>query len=330
MRGMCPLASGSSPSPVVEGLPFTGPWMLAPMEGVTEPCFRGLVLARNDATRLGGAFTEFVRVSDRLLPDRVLEQHLGTERFDTPVGLQLMGADADIVAQTAQRAVACGAPLVDLNFGCPARGAIRGCAGSAVLRDPSQLEALTAAVVRAVGETPVTAKIRAGYDDDSLLEELARAAEAAGARMLTVHCRTRAEHYTPEVRWERIARAVAAVSIPVCGNGGVADHADLERMRAETGCRFVMVGHGALRDPWIFSGHAATPAESADFLLEYAAGLPPQRRFTRLKQLIRHWTAGALFGPAGYDAPERQRWLREQDRQVLMSYLDRTAGMAVT
>ena len=98
-------------------------------------------------------------------------------------------------------------------------------------------------------------------------------------------------------------------------------------MRRETGCRFVMVGHGALRDPWIFSGREATRAEAARFLVEYAAGLPPRRRFTRVKQLIRHWTAGGLFGEAGYEVPERQRWLREQDPE---RFLTRLAALART
>lgn len=319
-----------TPHPIEPGLPFTGPWLLAPMEGVTEPRFRGLVLAANDPAQLGGAFTEFVRVSDRALPELVLERHLGTQHFAAPVGLQLMGAEPELVAETAQRAVSCGAPLIDLNFGCPAKGALRGCAGSAMLRDPRSLAALIETVVRAVPDTPVTAKIRAGFDDDSGVEQLARAVEDGGARMLTVHCRTRAEAYQPEVHWERIARAVSATALPVCGNGGIAHHADLERMRRETGCRFAMVGHGALRDPWIFEGRDATRAEAARFLVEYAAGLPPKRRMTRIKQLLRHWTAGNLFGPAGYGAPERQRWLREQDPACLFEYIEEAARVAVS
>ena len=147
---------------VARSLPFTAPWLLAPMEGVTEPSFRDLVLARNGPSQLGGAFTEFVRVIDRPLPHHVLARHLGTRRFAQPVGLQLMGADRAALAESARRAVELGAPLVDLNFGCPAKGALRGCAGSAVLRDPAQLEATVRACVDALPDHPVTAKIRAG------------------------------------------------------------------------------------------------------------------------------------------------------------------------
>jgi tRNA-dihydrouridine synthase C len=305
-------------------LPFTAPWLLAPMEGVTEPCFRDVVLGRNAATELGGAFTEFVRVSEVPTPPHVLRRHLGPQRFDAPVGLQLMGSDLAKLAATAQSAVECGAPLVDLNFGCPAKGAIRGCAGSALLKDPAAVERVVRAVARALPATPVSAKIRAGYDDASQIEALARAVEAGGAALLTVHCRTRAEAYRPGVDWKRIARAVAAVSIPVCGNGSVATHADLQRMRDETGCAFVMVGRGALADPWIFSGTRVSRAEAARFLLDYADAMRTRAQFpaggilARLKQLFRHWTAGGLFAEH-----ERRAWLQQSDGAALLARLER-------
>jgi tRNA-dihydrouridine synthase C len=281
-------------------LPFTATALLAPMEGVTEPCFRDLVLEENPASVLGGAFTEFARVSNRALPVPVLERHLGPNRFDAPVGLQLMGSDPALVAETARHALEAGAPLVDLNFGCPSKGALRGCAGSALLDEPPLVERLVRACTDAVDAAgPVTAKIRAGGEDDALLEDLARAAEAGGAAMLTVHCRTRAEGYQDEAPWERIARAVEAVSIPVCGNGGVLEHADVERMRAATGCAHVMIGRAALADPWIFSGRRVEAAEAADFLVRYAERLAASGRSTRrvagrLKQLLVTWSAGGL------------------------------------
>jgi tRNA-dihydrouridine synthase C len=315
-----------------DGLPFTARNLLAPMEGVTEPCFRDLVLARNPPSHLGGAFTEFVRVVRHALPARTLREHLGVRRFGAPVGLQLMGADLAALAETARRAIEVGAPLVDLNFGCPAKGAIAGCAGSALLKDPRSVEEVVAACRRAVDRAsdpaiPVTAKIRAGYDDDRLLEDLARAAEAGGAAMLTVHCRTRAEAYQDEVDWSRIARAVRAVSIPVCGNGGIGVHADFERMRSETGAALAMVGRGALADPWIFSGVRVTAADAARFLLDYADALGaqsvagPRGAAGRLKQLLRHWTAGDLVGD------DRESWMREPDPETLFARLEEIAGV---
>jgi tRNA-dihydrouridine synthase C len=311
-------------------LPFTGPWLLAPMEGVTEPCFRDLVLERNPPELLGGAFTEFVRITQAPPPQRILRAHLGPRRFEAPVGLQLMGSDLEVLAEAARRAVAAGAPLLDLNFGCPAKGALRACAGSALLRDPAALELVVRTCVDAVPGTPVTAKIRAGYDDAEHVEELAQAAEQGGATLLTIHCRTRAEAYCPEVDWRRIARAVTAVSIPVCGNGGVEQHADLARMRHETGCAFVMVGRGALADPWIFSGHRACAAEAARFFLDYVAsmnaiaGFPARSCLARVKQLLTHWKAAGLAGGRP-GTPERTKWLREPELARILESLEATA-----
>lgn len=305
------------------GLPFTSPWLLAPMEGVTEPCFRDLVLARNPAHALGGAFTEFVRVSEVPTPKRILLKHLGPKRFDAPVGVQLMGSDLEKLARTAARAVECGAPIVDLNFGCPAKGAIAGCAGSAMLREPASVERVVRIVAQACGSTPVSAKIRAGFDHARDVEVLARAAENGGAALLTVHCRTRAEAYCESVDWSRIERAVKSVSIPVCGNGSVKCFADLERVRRETGCAFAMVGRGALADPWIFSGVAVTRQAAASFLLEYAATMSERHQVpaagfgARLKQLLRYWTAGGLVT----DEANRKEWLAEPSGDVLLARL---------
>jgi tRNA-dihydrouridine synthase C len=298
------------------------------MEGVTAPSFRDLVLARNPPSALGGACTEFVRVVDTPVPVKVMRRHLGPHRFAQPVSLQLMGSDLECLARSAIHAVAAGAAVVDLNFGCPAKGALRGCAGSAALKDARQLERTVAAVARAIPGHPVTGKIRAGFDDASRVEDLARAVEAGGAWMLTIHCRTRAEAYCDEVDWTRIARAVAAVSIPVCGNGGVSSHADLERLRSETGCAYAMVGRAALGDPWIFHGAATTEADAARFLLDYAEALfatgEPSKKGVagRLKQLLVHWTAGALCRPT------RESWLHMEDPQELFDRLALVAGEA--
>jgi tRNA-dihydrouridine synthase C len=308
----------------VKSLPFTGPWLLAPMDGVTEPVFLELVLARNPPEHLGGAFTEFVRVTDHPLPVKLLAARLELEPFEAPVGLQLMGADLAALAETARNAELAGAPLLDLNFGCPAKGALRGCAGSATLTDPGRVEATVRACREAVTKIPVTAKMRAGFEDDALLEDNVRAAEAGGAALVTVHCRTKAEGYCPELDWSRIARAVEVARGPVCGNGGVKTHADLERMRSETGCELVMVGHGALADPWIFSGAEVSADEAARFLLEYserlcAAGASTKGSVQRVKQLLVHWTAGGL-------SQDRSSWLKEPEPQKLLARLRGVSG----
>lgn len=310
-------------------LPFTSPWLLAPMEGVTEPCFRDVVLERHDPRDLGGAFTEFVRVSRQALPGWKLAHHLGPVRFPQPVGCQLMGSEAGPLAATTDEAIGAGAPLVDLNFGCPTNRAIKGCAGSALLEFPERIEEFVRACVAAAGgRVPVTAKIRSGLSDDRRLEDLARAAEAGGAAMITVHCRTREEGYRDCADWTRVARAVAAVSVPVCGNGSIETHADLERMRRETGCAYAMVGRAALGDPWIFSGRQVTPADAARFLLDYVQRMHERTRLSRdavagrVKRLLSFWSAGGLLGadPASCRA-ERRRLLSEKAAERLWDWL---------
>ncbi|MCC7169290.1 MAG: tRNA-dihydrouridine synthase family protein [Planctomycetes bacterium] len=310
-------------------LPFTAPALLAPMEGVTEPCFRELVLARNPPTHLGGTFTEFVRVVDHPVPKTVLRRHLGArgelatraarrnDETTAAVGLQLMGSDLVAVEATAAHAAELGVALLDLNFGCPARGATSTCAGSALLRTPQRVAELVRTAVRGVQDRlPVTAKIRAGYDDDANLEQLARAAEDGGASLLTVHCRTRAEGYRSDaVDWSRIERAVRAVSIPVCGNGGVESHADIERMRMRTGAAFAMIGRGALRDPWIFCGREVDFDTARAFLAEYfdtlvtRGSFAPAGALARSKQLVHYFRAGGVVESLG--GPKA--WLAETD-----------------
>jgi len=325
-----PAGAAAVPAPYrpADGLPFTAPWLLAPMEGVTAPSFRGLVLARHTAEQLGGAFTEFVRVVDRPVAPKEIAKHLGDERFPIPVGVQLMGRDEPGVEGSARNVADLGVPVVDLNFGCPARGALKGCAGAAALREPEGLRRVVAAAVRGVeGRIPVTAKIRAGFDHARDVEALARAAEDGGASMLTIHCRTRREGYQDEVDWTRIARAVDAIRIPVAGNGSARVHADLERMRRETGCAYVMVGRAALGDPWMFSGREVGRAEAARFLSEYGdtlleCGAPEKAAVGRIKQLIGHWTAGRLIA----SELDRDRWLRRTDHGAFLDDLRSIAG----
>ena len=234
-----------------------------------------------------------------------------------------MGPNPETMAETARRVEALGVvPVLDINFGCPAKGALKSSAGSAALRDPRALESLVRTVADAVSTIPVTAKIRAGFDDADHVEELARAVEQGGAAMLTIHCRTRAEKYQDQVYWERIARAVSAVSIPVCGNGSIEKHADLERMRRETGCRYAMVGRGALADPWIFSGEKVDKARAFRFLCCYVEAMrrrgpgQPRGLAARVKQLIRYWTAGDAVNDT------RTSWLREPDPGRFLTRLE--------
>ena len=301
------------------GLTFDPATYLAPMEGVTDRSFRGLALEQNPGA-VGAACTEFLRVSQHPIAAERIALELGDPVPGVAVGVQLMGNDPAVVAETARRAVAVGAAFVDLNFGCPAPKVFQHCAGSALLGEPDLLGALVRATVEAAG-VPVTAKIRAGIDHDQEVEEIARRVEQAGAALLTVHGRLRIEKYTQPTDWSRIRRAVAAVSIPVIGNGSAETPADIDRMLDETGCAGVMVGRAAIGNPWIFGawraqrlGLPAPPAPDAiAWLHEYearmlAGGAQPRQALGRLKQ-----AAKAMAAAGTLKIPDRTELLRSQD-----------------
>jgi tRNA-dihydrouridine synthase C len=317
---------GAAPEPYLPGLPYTAPGLLAPMEGVTDPCFRDLIFSRQGPEALGGATTEFLRVVDVPVSRRCIEATLGERRWPQPVALQLMGSHAAALGETVRRAVDLGVPLIDLNFGCPAKGAVRTCAGSGLLDQPGRLEELVRTAVLAAGAVPVSAKLRAGISHDRDVERLVCAAEAGGAALITLHCRTREEGYRDCADWERLRRATRVLAVPLCGNGGIEQHADLERLRRETGCQLAMVGRAALADPWIFSGRQVTRAEAAQFLIDYWHALcadgaaTPTGALSRLKQMFRFFRAGGLI------APVRQAWLHARDPDTVRACLERIAA----
>ena len=227
--------------------------MLAPMEGVVDHTMRELL------TSLGGldrCVTEFVRVSERLLPPRVFyrlcpELHNGGKTASgVPVYLQLLGGDPSVVAENAARAAQLGAPGIDLNFGCPAKTVNKSDGGSILLREPQRVADITAAVRRAVpADTPVTVKTRLGYEDQALFLDIVQGIAAAGATELTVHARTKRHGYRPPAYWEEIARAREALNIPVIANGEIWNTGDALRCQQVSGCDDLMLGRGALCRP---------------------------------------------------------------------------------
>ena len=227
--------------------------MLAPMEGVIDHTMRELL------TSLGGidrCVTEFVRVSERLLPPRVFRRLCpeldrgGTTPSGVPVYVQLLGGQPGVMAENAARAAQLGAPGIDLNFGCPAKTVNRSDGGSIILREPRRVHDITAAVRRAVPtEVPVTVKTRLGYENRDLFLDIARGIEAAGANELTVHARTKRHGYRPPAYWEDIAAAREVVSLPVIANGEIWSAGDALRCRQISGCEDLMLGRGALCRP---------------------------------------------------------------------------------
>lgn len=306
---------------------FRTPLLLAPMEGVTDPSFRGVVL---DLGGVGGASTEFVRVSSSVIPTRVISRHLGPPRTDVPVAVQLMAAACEHLAETVVNAEAAGAAWIDLNFGCPVARVCGKGAGSALLADPPRIREIVAEAVGAT-ELPVSAKIRVGLDDASRLDEIVDAVSAGGAAMLTVHGRRRADGLQNPANWEWIAAATARWKTrsrgPSCGNGDVGSADDARRMMRETGCDLVLVGRGAIANPFVFREFAGGPPATADeavrFEMAYEDSIHPvvssPYRLGRIKQLLRYYRAGGLFEGREDD---RERLLRTQDMPSIRAWFE--------
>lgn len=258
--------------------------LLAPMEGLADDVLRDVL------TRVGGydrAVTEFVRVSGTLLPARAFVRispelaNGGRTAAGTPVAVQLLGSDPECLAANAARLALLAPPGIDLNFGCPAPTVNRHRGGAALLGEPELLNAIVAAVRAAVpAAIPVTAKMRLGIADASPAIDCAQALAEGGAQSLTVHARTKAQGYRPPAHWEWIAHIREAVKVPVVANGEVWTVEDWRRCRATSGCEDVMLGRGAVSDPWLarrIRGTAA-PAPTAD---EWHALLPHIAAFWR-------------------------------------------------
>ena len=227
--------------------------VLAPMEGLLDFVLRDVL------TRVGGidrCVSEFIRITDQLLPERVFTRivpelnHGGRTGAGVPVRAQLLGSDPVCLAENAARLASLGPHGIDLNFGCPANVVNRHGGGAALLKEPDTLHAIVAAVRRAVPpHMPVSAKMRLGYADDALALDCAIAIASGGANELAVHARTKAQAYRPPAYWERIADIRAVVAIPVVANGEIWTVDDARRCREVSGCDRLMIGRGAVVDP---------------------------------------------------------------------------------
>lgn len=216
---------------------------------------------RQALTDIGGydwCVTEFVRVSGSLLPPRVFyrwcpELRTGARtRSGTPVHVQLLGSDPACMADNAARAVTLGAPAIDLNFGCPAKTVNRHRGGAVLLDEPELVGRVVSAVRAAVPPSiPVSVKMRLGNDDHGLARENGLAVEQAGAAWLTIHGRTKVQGYTPPAYWDRIALVRESISIPVIANGEVWTSEDARQCLSESGCADIMLGRGAVADPFL-------------------------------------------------------------------------------
>jgi len=288
------------------------------MEGVIDAIMRDIL------TGIGGydrCVTEFVRVSQTVLPKRVFRRFCpelatgGTTPAGTPVYLQLLGSDPELMARNAEVAVGLGAPGIDLNFGCPAKTVNKSSGGASLLKTPDRVGAICAAVRAAVPDAiPVTAKIRLGFDDDSDFEHIVAALQGTGITELVVHTRTRRQGYRPPAHWHRLADVKAHSDIPLVANGELWSPDDVRRCQRASGCNHFMLARGALCRPDLALAVRAAQNGSPyhpmdwpsiqplvlDFLHRNAATYEPRHAVNPVKQwlvYLKHYfpQAGMLF-----------------------------------
>jgi nifR3 family TIM-barrel protein len=242
-----------------------GPLLLAPIAGFTDSPFRQI------ARRHGAGLTVtelvsaegIVRGSGKM---RELMEFLDGER---PIGIQLFGNEADLMGAAAEIAGELGPDFIDINMGCPARRVCGSGSGAALLLDPRRVFSVADEVVRRAA-LPVTAKIRIGWDAATMTyRDVMMALEDAGVSAVFVHGRTRAQQYGGEADWGVIGEIARTSKLPIVGNGDIRSHGEAHRRLAESGCAGVMIGRGAIGNPWIFSGDTPSFPEVVDLVKEH-------------------------------------------------------------
>ena len=232
----------------IGNIELENPFVLAPLAGITDGPARSLAKEQGAAL----LYSEMVSAKGLWYKDKNTERLLEIFPGEEPIAYQLFGSEPDIIAHAAKTLRGRKNAAVDINMGCPVPKVVNNGEGSALLKDPDRIYELVKAAADHAGK-PVTAKIRIGWDHDSInAVQTAKAIEAAGAAAVAVHGRTRQQYYTGHADWDMIRRVKENVNIPVIGNGDVFSGEDANRMLKETGCDMVMIARGALGNPWIF------------------------------------------------------------------------------
>ena len=233
----------------IGGVPLKSHAVLAPMAGVSDRAYRELCV------RFGAAYCVSEMVSSKALSfnSKKSEELMEISDLERPCGIQIFGDDPKCMADAAKHALENKPDIIDINMGCPAPKISSNGSGSALMKNPRLCGEIVKAVT-AVTDTPVTVKIRKGWDDDSVnAVEVAKICESAGAAAITVHGRTRQQYYKPPVDYDIIKAVRESVSVPIIANGDIDSAKRAKEVMDITGCDLVMIGRATLGNPWIFS-----------------------------------------------------------------------------
>ena len=299
---------------------FEQPFFMAPMEGITDVPFRKLVRKHG----CGIICTQMIHAQGLLRgaeSRRIIETSSMTTD-EKPVGFQLCGNEPEHVGSAAKRAQELGADFIDLNMGCPAKNVVNNGGGAALLKKP-ELAARVIESIQSHVEVPVTVKIRAGWTEDAMnYIEVGKRMESAGASLIAVHARTRSQKYKGKADWSLIANLKKELSIPVIGNGDILDHQEALKKIDETNVDGVMIGRGALGNPWIFSGKTPTIKDVYETMMEH---LESHLTFYNHQDVAyRTFRKHIVWYTKGlpHAAEFRDRAFKERDNAVLMKNIE--------
>ncbi|MBZ0180082.1 MAG: tRNA dihydrouridine synthase DusB [Melioribacteraceae bacterium] len=250
--------------------------LLAPMEDITGVPFRRL------CKEMGAdvVYTEFVNSDGLIRNNKKTADKMKITEFERPVGIQIYGGEIGPMVEAAKISEKLSPDIIDINAGCWVKKIAKRGAGAGLLKDPDYMEKMVKSIVDAV-EIPVTVKTRLGWDEENILIlEIAKRIEDAGAKALTVHCRTRSQGHSGEADWSWIPRIKEVVDIPVILNGGIFTPEDIKRAFDETNADGVMIARGAIGNPWIF--------QQAKELLETGSVRTLVTHHERVETILKH------------------------------------------
>jgi len=240
-----------SPNFYVRDIPIYGDRILAPMDGYSDWPFRSICRALGSAM----SYTEFVKVEKILSRSKEPAKRLYYEEAERPITFQIYGDDPDLILEAALKIEPLKPDIIDINMGCPAKSIADRGAGVGMMPTPLKIARTFRKLAKAL-KVPVTGKIRLGWDRNKNYKLIARIVEEEGGSLIAIHGRTKEQRYSGSADWDAIAEVKSTVRIPVIGSGDVRTVSDIQRMKQSTNCDAVMIGRGAIANPWIFAGYA--------------------------------------------------------------------------